>query len=91
MEKSYRFLNMNEKVTAALKNIFIYFILDVSAVYAAIFKGYNKHKWQNDENSHNHNSERCYIQGRKRRGEKQRDTSMAIEKEIDETRTHLCS
>ena len=40
---------MNEKITAALKNI--YLILDVSAVYAAIFKRYNKHKWRKDETS----------------------------------------
>ena len=37
-----RSLKMIEKITAALKNI--YLILDVSAVYAAIFKRYNNHK-----------------------------------------------
>ena len=31
----------------------VYLILDVSAVYAAIFKRYNKHKWRQDESSHN--------------------------------------
>ena len=37
-----RSVKMNEKLTAALKNI--YSILDVSVVYAAIFKRYKKHK-----------------------------------------------
>ena len=63
---------MNEKIIAALKDI--YLILDVSAVYAPIFKRYNKHKWRKDESSHNHNHNRCYIQGRERRGEKHRET-----------------
>ena len=71
-----RSLKMNEKLTAALKNISL--ILDVSVVYAAIFERYKKHKGRKDESSHNHNHERSYIHERERQREK----------EIEVTRTY---
>ena len=77
-------IKINEKITAALKNI--YWILDVSAVYAAIFKRHNKHKWREDESSHNHIREKLHP-GRER-GEKHRETLRWWSREGDRRDTH---
>ena len=76
---------MNEKITAALKNI--YLILDVSAVYAAIFKRQISTS-EEETRAHTTTTERSYIQGER---EEERNTERHFggdrEKEIEETRT----
>ena len=81
-----RSLKMNEKITAVLKNI--YSVLDVSAVYAAIFKRHNKHKWQEDESSHNHNREKLHPGRERGGGEKHRETLRWWSREGDRRNTH---
>ena len=80
-------MKMNERITAAMTSMFIYF--DVSAVYAAIFKRHNKHKWREDESSHNHNREKSHTQEREKRRETERHFDRDREKEIEEIRTHV--
>ena len=78
-------LKTNKKITEALKNI--YLILDVSAVYAAIFKRYKQYmKRQAKTEAHTTATTRDVSSTAE--SEKQRDTSMMRERAIEETRTY---